>query len=176
MYAQSLLEIEDLSFALVNLFICDVIERNFAAFVANLPALWSLGRELHKTYLTYGRSLLSHNGTSRAANSSSKKSWHKDLERFSRDPNWVELKASGGDERFLNNNSSGPAAGSKVDVKAIGRGESQGLSAATEYDDNVPLRSTVQHPARVSVDRPSKIYVDTDIHVVRSLRNGDEYH
>ncbi|OKL64264.1 hypothetical protein UA08_00938 [Talaromyces atroroseus] len=47
-FAREFLEQEDITWALINEFICDIIERNFSAFVANLPALWLLVVQLRK--------------------------------------------------------------------------------------------------------------------------------
>jgi hypothetical protein len=47
-FAREFLEEQDITWALVNEFICDIIERNFSAFVANLPALWLLVVQLRK--------------------------------------------------------------------------------------------------------------------------------
>ncbi|KAL2822229.1 hypothetical protein BDW59DRAFT_163822 [Aspergillus cavernicola] len=45
-FARDFLNRADSTWALTNEFICDIIERNISAFVANLPALWQLATKL----------------------------------------------------------------------------------------------------------------------------------
>lgn len=47
-FAREFLQQEDITWALIDEFICDIIERNLSAFVANLPALWLLVVQLRK--------------------------------------------------------------------------------------------------------------------------------
>ncbi|GAB1191025.1 hypothetical protein APSETT444_000194 [Aspergillus pseudonomiae] len=47
-FARDFLDRADSTWALTNEFICDIIERNISAFVANLPALWQLGRRFRE--------------------------------------------------------------------------------------------------------------------------------
>lgn len=58
-FARDFLNQEDSTWALINEFICDIIERNFSTVVANLPALWLLAMRLRRRYTTYQKD--SHN-------------------------------------------------------------------------------------------------------------------
>jgi hypothetical protein len=61
-FAREFLQQEDITWALINEFICDIIERNLSAFIANLPALWLLVVQLRKRYTSYTESHRSHTG------------------------------------------------------------------------------------------------------------------
>lgn len=47
-FARGFLQEKDITWDLINEFICDIVERNLSAFVANLPALWLLVVQLRK--------------------------------------------------------------------------------------------------------------------------------
>ena len=171
-FARDFLDQEDITRGLVNEFICDITERNFSAFVANLPSLWLLVLQLRKKYAAYTESRRRRTGTEDTGTSATRRSKYTSMgtNRKRAEHRYASFGASRDDDESSGRSTDDLATLRKADVRTNDSADSRDPELGLAGDGNVRLRDMVpQRPERALTNQ---IRIDTEVQVEQGRRTG----